>query len=93
MYWVLGDMDELALKNPVSLSAGTGKLFREGKWMVSTSFIGSTRIIEDYDPPMSLSIGLGHFISTQTSLSGTFSFGLTESSSDFSAGFGCSIKI
>jgi hypothetical protein len=92
MYWKMGDMDELELNNPLSVSVGTGKAFRDGKWMLSASFLGSTKIIDTVDPPMSLNIGLGHFISTGTSLNGSVSIGLSESSPDFSAGVGWSIQ-
>jgi len=71
----------------------TGKSFKDGEWLVSASFFGSTKMIDDFDPPVSLNIGLGHFISSRVSFSGSVSFGLTESSPDFSAGAGWGIRL
>ncbi|HKL14308.1 MAG TPA: transporter [Balneolaceae bacterium] len=93
MYWQMGDMDDLNLKNPFSLSAGAGKVFREGTWMVTASIYGSTEIIETADPPASMNAGVGYFISSGVSLNGTFSFGLSESSPDVSAGVGWSLRL
>lgn len=93
MFWRMGDMADLALNNPVSLSAGVGKAFINGKWMVSTSAAGSTKIIDSADPPASLNIGLGYYKSTKASINGTLSVGLSESSADVSAGIGWSYQL
>jgi|SRR6056297_395111 len=93
MYWQMGDMDDLTLKNPFFLSAGAGKVFRDGTWMVNASISGSTKIIETTDPPANVNAGVGYFISTGVSLNGTFSFGLSESSPDVSAGVGWSLRL
>jgi len=92
MYWQMGDMEDLDLKNPFSVSAGTGKAFMDGKWMVTASFLGSTKMIDDFEPPMSLNFGLGHLLSSKVSFSGSFSVGLTESSPDISIGAGWSTQ-
>lgn len=93
MYWNMGDMDDLVLRNPISGGFGMGKAFQEGKWMVSASVFGSTKIIDNVDPPVSLNIGLGHSISSKSSLNGSFSFGLSEFSPDFSIGAGWSVQL
>lgn len=93
MYWQMGDMEDLNLKNPFSISAGAGKAFHDGTWMVNASISGSTEIIETADPPVSLNAGVGYFISSGVSLNGTFSFGLSESSPDVSAGVGWSLRL
>jgi hypothetical protein len=92
-YMWLGNMDELELNNPFFFSAGISRGFGGGRWMISTSFSTSIRIIDDYDPPMSLHFGFGHFISPRSSVSSTVGFGLSESSSDFSAGLGWSLRL
>lgn len=92
MYWQMGDMDDLDLNNPTSVSVGAGKAFSEGKWMLNTSISGSTKIVDTVDPPVNMSAGLGYIISSKMSLNGSFSFGLSESSPDFSAGVGWSIQ-
>ncbi len=92
-YMWIGDMDELKLNNPFYFSTGISRPFGGGRWMVSTSFSTSTRIIDEYDPPMSLNFGFGHFISPRSSVSSSLGFGLSESSSDFSAGLGWSFQL
>lgn len=93
MFWRMGDMADLNLNNPVSLSVGVGRAINNGKWMLSTSAAGSTKIIDSVDPPASLNVGLGYYKSTKTSINGTLSVGLSESSSDISAGIGWSYKL
>lgn len=93
MYWQMGDMDDLALNNPISVSIGAGKALGEGKWMINTSISGSTKIVDTVDPPVNLNAGLGYFKSSKISLNTSFSIGLSESSPDFSAGAGWSVQL
>jgi len=93
MFWRMGDMEGLDLENPVNLSIGAGKALNNGKWMISTSATGSTKIIDSAEPPASLNIGFGYFKSSSTSINGTLSIGLSESSPDFSAGIGWSLQL
>lgn len=93
MYWHLGDMKDLNFKDPISYALGLGKSFRNGKWLFSSIFTGYTPIIEGYDPPMSLGIGIGHFLTKNISLNANMSFGLSESSSDIGGGIGWSIRL
>lgn len=92
MYWRMGDMNDLDLINPVTGSAGAGKAFKGGQWMVNTSISGSTKIIGSVDPPLNLNTGLGYMKSSKTLLNSTFSFGLSETSPDFTASVGWSIQ-
>lgn len=92
MYWRMGDMNDLDLINPLTGSAGAGKAFKGGEWMVNASISGSTKIIGSVDPPLNLNTGLGYLKSQKTSLNTTFSFGLSESSPDFTASVGWSIQ-
>jgi hypothetical protein len=92
MYWYLGDMDELNLNNMLSYSAAVGRTFSDGKLMGTVSFMGSTEIIDDVDPPVNVGAGLNYRISTATNLNTNILFGLTESASDFSIGAGWSIN-
>lgn len=93
MYWQLGDMDELEFKNPVSYSTGIGGFFANTKWMITASFYGYTRILEDTDPPLSAGIGSGLSLSPTVQLTSNITVGLTESVPDFSTGLGWSIKL
>lgn len=92
-YWQLGNMDDLSLHNPLSVGLGVGKGFFEGALMGSVLFTGSTKVIEGFDPPTSLAIGLGYFISAAMSLNGNLSLGLSESSPAFSSGIGVSVRL
>ena len=93
MYWHIGDMQDLNFKDPLSFGLGLGKSFQNGKWLISSLLTGYTQIIEGYDPPMSLGIGLGHFLTKNIALNANISFGLSESSSDVGGGIGWSIRL
>ncbi|MGM0545414.1 MAG: transporter [Bacteroidota bacterium] len=92
MYWYLGDMDELDLNNLLSYSAALGRTFSDGKLMGTVSFMGSTEIIDDVDPPVNVGAGLNYRLSNATNLNTNILFGLTESASDFSIGVGWSVN-
>ena len=92
MKWWFGDLPDLELQDPLSYGLAIGKSLGPD-WMINSSFNGYTEIIDGYDPPMSLGIGIGYFASATVSLNSTFAFGLTESSSDFSVGLGWNVKL
>jgi hypothetical protein len=87
-YWNYGDMDELELKDVVSYGAGIGHKSPYTNWIVNGSFRGSTALIEDIDPPMSITLGAAYSYPDSRSIHVQLLFGLTESAPDFSAGFG-----
>lgn len=89
-YWYLGDMNDLNLENPLAVIIGTGMMSE--KWIISAQFYASTKIIDEFDPPASVSVGTGYFISSWLSLSGSLLFGLSESSPGVSAGVGWSVN-
>lgn len=93
MKWWYGDMPDLKLQDPFSYSIGYSRSLANGKWLVSTSLSGFTEIINDYEPPLSVSTGLGYIISSKISMNSSLSFGLTESSSDVALGVGWSIRL
>lgn len=88
-YWVLGDMEELELQDPLSYSAGVGHTVGGGKVGLMASFSGYSRIVEGTDPPLEVGGGLSYHIDPRRSVSANVSFGLTESSPDvaFAAGW------
>lgn len=92
-YWRLGNMDELSLYNPLSVGVGVGKGFFKGALMGSVLFSGSTKVIDGFDPPANLAVGLGYFVSAAMSLNGNISLGLSESSPAFSSGVGVSVRL
>jgi hypothetical protein len=92
MYWWFGDLPDMELKDPIAYSIGVGKIFAYGKWLTNASFNGFTEIIDEYDPPMSVALGLGYQAQTRFSLNVNGSVGLSESAADLSLGVGWSIR-
>ena len=93
MFWKLGDMDDLDFNNIVTYSAALGQSFSNGKWMGLISFSGTTQIIDNVDPPLTVATGVNMQTSDKVSLNSNLSIGLTESASDVSIGVGWSLKL
>jgi hypothetical protein len=93
MYWWLGDMEDLPLKNGLSYGVGFGKLFRGSPWTVNISLSGFTEIVDGYDPPLTLAGGAGYRVSEKASLTLSAGTGLSESSPDITIGFGWSVGL
>lgn len=91
-YWWLGDMDELDFNNILAYGASLGRSYQNGKLMAVANFFGSTRVINDVDPPVSTGVGISFQATSRFNINGNTQFGLTESASDFSIGFGWSLK-
>lgn len=87
-YWIYGDPPDLDLKNAFSYSAAVGRSLAKGKIGLMASFSGYTRIIQDVAPPTFLGLGLSYFVTPKNSLNSNFSFGLSESTPDFSVSLG-----
>ena len=92
-HWWMGDMDDLKLNNTWAFGIGLGKMLSGGKWLINTNFNALTSILDDYDPPMNLSVGSGYRVNSNTLLNMTWSLGLSESSPDVSVGVGWSYKL
>lgn len=88
MYWWLGDLPDLELKNPVSFGIAWGQALIPQKLSSMVSVNGYSEIIEGIDPPLSLNTGLNYWFGNGHGLNGSLSFGLSDSSPDFSATFG-----
>lgn len=93
MYWHLGDMEELNFNNPVSYSTGIGRVFDGAKWLLSANIYGYTKILDTADPPLSAGLSGGLRLSSKVRLNANLVIGLTESVSDFSAGFGWGLDL
>lgn len=93
MYWQLGDMEDLNFKNPVSFSSGIGRVFAGSKWMLVANIYGYTRILDEADPPLSTGLSGNVSITEKVQLNANLVFGLSESVSDISTGFGWSIRL
>jgi len=93
MYWSLGDMDELELKDAVSYAVGLGFFINRGTVMFNSSLNGMTQVAEEFDAPISLNLGTGLNMYERISLNANVSTGLSEASPDFSFGLGWSIRL
>jgi len=92
-YWVLGDLPDLELQDPVAYGVTLGRPLAGGKLAVLASFLGYTEIIEDADPPAQVGFALTYRLASGRSLSASMVFGLTESSPDFSVSLGWRIGL
>lgn len=92
-YWVLGDLPDLELKDPVAYSVAVGRPLANGKYSVLVSFSGYTEILNDVDPPAQVGIGLTYRLDSGPSLTGSLAFGVTDSNPDFSVAFGWDIGL
>lgn len=92
-YWSYGDMDELELKDVVSYGVGVGHKSPYTNWILNGSFRGSTALIEDVDPPLSINFGAAYTYPDSRSIHVLFLIGLTESAPDFSAGIGWNLLL
>lgn len=92
-YWWLGDMDELDFNNILSYSLSLGHSYKSGKLMSVANFYGSTRAIDDVDPPLSTGVGISFQATSRLNINSNAQVGLTESASDVSIGFGWSLKL
>lgn len=93
MYWRLGDMDELELRDAVSYSAGLGLFLNGDSVMFSGSLSGITKIADEFDAPVSLHVRVGVKLNERVYLNGNLSTGLSEASPDFSCGLGWTIRL
>ncbi len=92
-YWVLGDLPDLELKDPLAYSFGLGQMLPGGRVGLLASMSGYTRILEGVDPPAQISLGLSYLLGSGRSLMGSAAFGLSESSSDISLSFGWRLSL
>lgn len=92
-YWILGDPPDLKLNDPVAYGAAAGFLIPSTKVGVMASFSGSTKIIDNVDPPVYASLGINLQATKGIGLSLGSTFGLTDSTPDFSLTFGWSVAL
>ncbi len=92
-YWVLGDLPDLELKDPLAYSFGFGHALPGGRVGLLASVFGYTRILEGVDPPAQVSLGLSYLLGSGRSLIGSAAFGLSESSPDVSFSFGWRFRL
>jgi hypothetical protein len=92
-YWVLGDLPDLVLEDPVMYGVDLAHSFGDGKFALMASFSGSTTIIDGVDPVQTLGLATNISLGNGRSISAGISTGLTESGSDLAGFVGWSIPI
>jgi hypothetical protein len=88
MYWILGDLPDLELRNAVSYGFAAGHPFAGGKAGFLASLLGYTRTIEDIDPPLQAALGFNYLTDAGSSINASCAAGLSESAPDFSISVG-----
>lgn len=91
-YWWLGDMEALSLKDGVAYSLAIGQTLYDGKWGILALLTGSTSVVEDVDPPISINGGLS-YTPEHWGMSATVGSGLTEGAADLSVGLGANVTL
>lgn len=93
MKWWFGDFTDLKLQDPIAYSLGIGRSLGGGSWLVNASYSGYTEIIDGYDPPQTLNLGIGYFVTPKVAVNTTLTAGLSESTADFMFGLGWMIGL
>ncbi len=88
VYWFLGDLPDLELKDPVSYAVSLGRPLGDGRVSLLASLAGYTEIVPGVDPALQLGFGLSYLVGFERSLSASAGFGLTESTPDISLSVG-----
>lgn len=92
-YWWFGDLPELELKDGLSYGLGVGFPLKEGRASALLTFSGMTETISTVDPPMSLGASVGWSVGDRGFMNVGAGAGLTESSADFFAQVGWSLRL
>ncbi len=87
-YWVLGDMPDLELQDPLSYNVSLGRSFEGGKYSLLASFSGYSKIIEEVAPLAEVGAALTRRLDLRHHISMSAEFGVTESTPDFFISFG-----
>ena len=90
-YWLLGDMEDLILRNQIYGTLSLGYLSRAG-WGATALTSGGSSAVEGYQPPLAVGVGFHRFAGSQSwSLLATA--GLTETAPDFTLGGLWSVRL
>jgi len=90
-YWVLGDLPELDLQNPVLLSGSIAHLSRSG-WGFSAAFYTSSSVIAGYPSARSVSAGILR-VGARQSIGLNVGFGLSDTSPDIIVGLNWRLRL
>lgn len=92
-YWVLGDLPDLELKDPIGYSIAFGRSLASGKCSGLISFSGYSEIINDVEPSAQVGVGLTYRLESKAKLTGGLSLGVTDSAPDFLVSLGWGIEL
>lgn len=92
-YWWFGDLPELELQDGLSYGVGLGVPLWEGRASALFTFSGMTETIATVTPPRSLGVSMGWSVRDRGFLTLGAGAGLSESSSDFFAQLGWSVRL
>lgn len=92
-YLNIGDPDSVTYKNPFTYGIGLGKFFNDGKYSVLFYYAGYTKMIDAYDAPRQISLGINYRASENIILSLINSAGVGNTSPDFTLSGGIRIKL
>lgn len=86
-HWVLGDLPELPLRDVSGAGIGVGRVFgSDARWSGLLNVSASTPVVSGLEPPVSVSVGVGRFLTGGRSLSLSVGAGLTESTAAWTVG-------
>lgn len=92
-YWTIGDLPDLALRDIVNGTFALGRILGDaGKWTILGSFSGATPILGNVEAPLSTGLSVAYVRFPRRALNVGVSFGLSESSPDWTASVGWSIR-
>lgn len=83
-YIMIGQPADIQYKNPVSYGLGIGKFFGDGDYSLLLYYQAYTTILDGYDSPKTLSLGLNYNLNTNLVLSIIGSAGLSKVTYDYS---------
>ncbi|MBU1651261.1 transporter [bacterium] len=87
-YWVLGDPPDFELQDTFLYSFSAGRYFPQHRFGMIGTISGTSVTNSDFDPGLSLGVGVNYSISNDRTLSGTINLGLTETSPDIAISLG-----
>ncbi|MDP3684330.1 MAG: hypothetical protein Q8S01_10395 [Ignavibacteria bacterium] len=89
----IGDQDSITYKNPFTYGIGIGKFFNYGEYSLLLYYTGYTTVIDGYDSPKQVSLGVNYRASENIMLSMIGSVGIGNTSPDFTLSDGIRLQL
>lgn len=93
MYWKLGDMPGLELRDGVSYGATVGTFVGRRRVSLLASILGSSRVTDAASAPVQLGVAVGYLSSARRSVNVGIYAGLTQSAPDISLTIGWGVPL